>query len=249
MRLTILGSGTMMPTRSRSPAGYLIEAGDTRVLLDCGHGTLARLVQRGIDPHAIAAVGISHFHTDHFGDVHPLIHARWVDDVHHERPHRPLTFIGPPTLERRLRALREVFWPEPGESYPLSIREGDAEVTVGPLTILPFPVTHVLWFPSIGFRVTEGARSLVYTGDFARVENAVVEKFFRDADVLLAEAGTLRAQGTHMTPPGAVALARQAGIPRLVLTHVSEDRLAAVRRAVAGEHSVTVAEDGMVIGI
>lgn len=32
MRLTILGSGTMMPTRRRHPSGYLVRDGQTLVI-------------------------------------------------------------------------------------------------------------------------------------------------------------------------------------------------------------------------
>lgn len=72
MRLTILGSGTMMPTQRRYPAAYLVEEGDAKLLLDCGHLTIARLIERGIDPHSITTVGITHFHTDHFSHLLPL---------------------------------------------------------------------------------------------------------------------------------------------------------------------------------
>lgn len=248
MRLTVLGSGTMLPTRSRSPAGYLVESGSTRILLDCGHGTIARLVQRDVDLLSINAICITHFHTDHFADVFPLIHGRWVDDVNNQRAHTSLTLAGPKTLEERLQKIREVYWPEPNESYPLSIRE-DLPVTIGPLTIQPFPVEHVSWFPCVGFKIGEGEQSLIYTGDLHRIDDAVIDRVLAGASLLLIEAGTAHTLGTHMTPEGALEIARRAVIPRVVLTHVSEARIAEVRAAVGSASNVRIAEDGMVIEI
>ena len=115
LSLTILGSGTMMPTVSRHPAGYLLEVNEKKILIDCGHTTIARLVEMGVDLHSIGAIFVSHFHTDHFADAFPLMHARWVDDLskpEKERQQEPLLIIGPKTLEERWEKLKEVFWPE-----------------------------------------------------------------------------------------------------------------------------------------
>lgn len=248
MRLTVLGSGVMLPTRARSPAGYLVESGTTRILLDCGHGTIARLVQRDVDLYSINAVCVTHFHTDHFTDVLPLVHGRWVEDVNNKRPHTPLALVGPQTLAERLQKLRAVYWPEPNEAYPISIHE-DVPVTVGTLAVQPFPVEHVPWFPCVGFKIREGERSLVYTGDVHRIAGAVVDRVLTGASLLLVEAGAVRAQGTHLTPQGALEIAHRAGIPRVVLTHIRAARVPDVRAAVAHAPHVQIADDGMVVDL
>ena len=43
MRVTILGSGTAVPSAERFPPGVLVEAGDEVVLVDAGPGVLRRL--------------------------------------------------------------------------------------------------------------------------------------------------------------------------------------------------------------
>ena len=49
IRLTTLGTGTIALSPSRSCAAHVVEAGDVRLLLDCGPGTVHRLAERGIE--------------------------------------------------------------------------------------------------------------------------------------------------------------------------------------------------------
>lgn len=254
LRLTVLGSGTMLPTKERHPAAYLVEAGETKLLLDCGHATIARLVDRGFNLHEIDAVAITHFHTDHFADVLPLVHARWVDDAHARRlEHRSLTVLGPPTLQERFGKLREVCWPEPGEAYALTLREVDAageKLAVGGMTIAPFSVRHVPWFPSVGYRVEAGGRSLAYTGDLGSDQDASFHQAIAGVDLLLVEAGTTEKRPNHFTAEEAAELAKACGIRRAVLTHVREENVPRIRQVIAASQGLlTLAEDGMTIDV
>lgn len=250
LTLTVLGSGTMMPTRRRYPSGYLLRAGPWRILLDCGHLALARLVEERVDLHAIHVVCISHFHTDHFSGVLPLVHARWVDDVLRERVHRRLTVLGPQSLAERFRALRAVSWPEPAEEYPVQFLEGARRYRIGGVTITSFPVRHVPWFPSVGFRISVGRKSLVYTGDLGSRQDPGFERELRGASALLIEAGTTKRAPSHFTVEEAVALAQRCGIRRVLLTHVRDEHLPVIRRAIRGlSRVVTVVEDGQRIAL
>lgn len=247
MRLTILGSGTMMPTLRRYPAAYLIEDGETKLLLDCGHLTLARLIERNINLHDIAAVGITHFHTDHFSHVLPLVHARWVDDMVRQQEHQPLTVFGPNTLEERFRKLREVMWPEPTESYAVTFVEGTVSHTVANITLHTFPIEHVPWFPSVGFKVVAEGKSLVYTGDLNDEQAKQFDDAIRGADLLLIEAAGIQPSKTHFTAEQAVELAERCGIKRVILTHVNEDRVPQIQAVIAKHPQLlTLATDGMI---
>lgn len=250
MCLTILGSGTMMPTQNRYPAAYLVEEGKTKLLLDCGHLTIARLVERDVDLHAIMAVGITHFHTDHFSNLLPLVHARWVDDMVLQKEHRPLMIFGPATLEQQFQKLREVMWPEPTETYAVSFVEGVGAQDIDSLTLQTFPIQHVPWFPSVGFRAVVGSKSLVYTGDLNSGQGSQFEDDIRDADLLLIEAGAVRPSKTHFTAEQAVSLAQRCGIKKVVLTHVREDRIRLIQPILDQyPELLTLAEDGMIIDI
>ncbi|MBE0594212.1 MAG: ribonuclease Z, partial [Gemmatimonadales bacterium] len=100
MRLTVLGSGTVAPTPDRAAAAHWIEAGDVRLLLDCGAGTLQRAASFGIPWERVTHVAITHFHVDHWGELpHFLFALRWGIE-----PARtaPLVLLGPRGLRARL---------------------------------------------------------------------------------------------------------------------------------------------------
>src|SRR5574340_782448 len=65
MRFASLGSGS-------EGNGLVVEAGDTRVLMDCGFGladSVARLARLGLQPGDFAGIVVTHEHGDHIGGV------------------------------------------------------------------------------------------------------------------------------------------------------------------------------------
>lgn len=250
MRLTILGSGTMMPTKRRYPSGYLLDAGSARVLLDCSAPVVARLVEQGVLFRDIEVLCFTHFHTDHFGGFLPFIHALWVDNLMTKRQSSPIIVLGPRTIEERWKKLREVSWPEPDETFPLKFMEGPATTSVGSLAIESFDVKHVSWFPSVGFRLTSSGKTLVYTGDIGSDHplDDLLERV-QGVDVLLIEAGTTKPSPNHLTIEQILKLQQEAEVKKVIVTHVREQSLPLVQSKVGGQQTIVVAQDGMTVEI
>ena len=76
MRVVILGSGTLVPTGVRGPAGYAVLSAGRVLLVDGGSGTLRRLYEAGIDYRAIDQLFYTHVHPDHTGDLVPFLFAQ-----------------------------------------------------------------------------------------------------------------------------------------------------------------------------
>src|SRR5947209_2010382 len=71
LKLTVIGSSPAWPNTGGAHSGYLLEAPGS-VLLDCGPGVLGRLRRQEGWPD-IAAIVITHFHLDHWGDLVPWV--------------------------------------------------------------------------------------------------------------------------------------------------------------------------------
>jgi ribonuclease BN (tRNA processing enzyme) len=219
VRLTTIGTGTAAPHPTRVAAGHLVEAGDVRLLLDCGSGIAHRLASLQVDWRTITHVAITHFHADHMLDLPMLVMGwRWG-----QLPPRtdPLTLYGPPgtgALVERLAAAVGAWLLAPG--FPFTVRELAPDEVValpGGVRLSSHPVPHTA--ESVAYSVEHDERRLVYTGDTGYDE--ALGAWAEGCDLLLAECSlpdAMRIAG-HCTPREAGALAARARAARLVLTH------------------------------
>lgn len=244
----MLGSAGTWPGPGGATCGHLLSHEGTHVWLDAGTGTFAKLQEFiGIDD--VAAIVVTHGHTDHFIDVVPAFYARHYGGM--GAPNLP--FYSPDGFVEGMSVLtsengRNVM----AEAYDFrTVRAGDA-FEVGTMRFTVFEMTHI-GVNAVGYRVEAGDAVLAYTGDTGPCD-AVIE-MARDADVLVAEATYQDASSQaffHMSATQAAQHATAAGAKRLVLTHilptldreVSRDEAAA---AFAG--AVDLAEDGVTLEV
>jgi ribonuclease BN (tRNA processing enzyme) len=247
MRLVALGTGTVALTAARVCAGYYLDAGDVKLLMDCGSGVTHRLAEFGVPWREITHVAFTHFHTDHVGDFATLAFAWKYGDL----PGRsaPLTVIGPAGTAALLSRMADAFgdWLRaPG--FPLSIVELAPEATLdlgAGLTLGARKVPHTA--ESVAYSITRGRRRVVYTGDTGY--DPMLAEWARGADLLLCECSLPAAMAIpeHLTPEQCGALAAAALPKHLVLTHFYPPvERVDVRAAVAAHYAglVTLADDG-----
>lgn len=219
MHLTIVGSGTGVPSAERGSPCLLLEAGNVRMLLDTGPGTLRSLARLGRSVFDIAALYYSHLHIDHTADFIPfMFSSKYTPGCVRSEP---LTIIGPPALRRLYDRLVEAYgtWAQ-AEGFPVEWIETESGThCLGLLTITTRPVQHTP--ESIAIRIQDpDGRVLVYSGDTQHCP-ALVE-LARNADVAVFECSfpdEMQKDG-HLTPGLAGAIAREAGCRKLVLTHL-----------------------------
>ncbi|HET7564435.1 MAG TPA: ribonuclease Z [Gemmatimonadaceae bacterium] len=247
MRLTTVGTGTAAPSATRVCAGHLLEAGDMRILMDCGSGVVHRFAQLGLDWMGITHLALTHFDADHTSDVPTLITAwRWG-----ALPARsaPVEVLGPPGTDALFDRLAAAFGPivrEPG--YPLRIREIEPGT---PLDLGSGVMLETRKVPhteeSIAYSVVQNDRRVVYTGDTGF--DAGLGAWAAGADALLTEC-SLPAElaiPTHLTPEQCGELAAIATPRQLVLTHFYPPVERTDIRAAVAEHfrgPVVLASDG-----
>ncbi len=78
MKVTFLGTGVAVPVANKSQSSVLVED-DKLVLVDCGFGCLLRLEEAGYSPSDLDGILITHFHTDHCGELIGILKARWLE--------------------------------------------------------------------------------------------------------------------------------------------------------------------------
>ena len=244
MRLTVLGRSPASPNAGEACAGYLVEGGGSRVLVDVGPGVVAQLL-RHHHPDELDAVVVSHMHADHMLD---LVTLRYVYPWRSRPKDQRLRVVMPPgSADQLLDLARGVGNPRHFEdTFRLSEHDGSSAMRLAGLEIRPIETVH--YIPCWGFRLEADGRRLGYTADTGPSD--VVGQIGDDVDLLLSEA-TLRSLDEdalppeprgHLLPAEAGAYARRAGARRLLLTHLPVDGDAAWAIRTAAEAFESEAE-------
>ncbi len=218
MRLTTLGTGTASPSATRVNAGHLLDAGDARILLDCGSGVVHRMATVGVDWFGITHLVLTHFHPDHILDVPTLFYA-WRYGTLPPRQ-EPVELIGPPGTDALLGRMSELIGDDlRAKGFPVRVREVQSgeSVALGSVHLEARKVPHTE--ESVAYSMTRGGRRVVYTGDTGF--DATLGSWAAGSDVLLAECSlpASMAVATHLTPEQCAELAASARPRVLVLTH------------------------------
>jgi ribonuclease BN (tRNA processing enzyme) len=246
-RLTVAGSSCSIPRPDRACSSYLVDDGETPVVLDLGTGAMANL-RRHADYDRIGAVVISHMHADHFIDLIPLRYALRYGG---RRRSGKLPVYLPPGGLRLLRALVAPFHGEGGEFlddvYALHEYDPAGTLAIGGASLRFAETAH--YIPAFAVRWERDGASVTYSADTA--PDARVVALARETDVFICEATLRRGErepGTpgHSTAADAAGMARDAGVRRLILTHYGDGSTAAdldesARDVFSGE--ILVADD------
>ena len=212
MFLTVLGRHGPYPRPGGACSGYLLEDGETRVLIDCGSGVLSRLLEI-MRPEQLDAIVLSHLHFDHCSDLFVMRYALDQQEVPQggEKLSVPLYTPAEPFETRLAIATNALFRQH-------TVKGGD-ELQIGSLHFSFVPMAHPV--PTNGMRITaRSGETLFFTGDTKPYPN--MEKGVMGADALLADSCFVdeTQTGPHLNVKQACQLARDAGVKTLYLTHL-----------------------------
>jgi ribonuclease BN (tRNA processing enzyme) len=221
MSVTILGSGTCVPSLKRSACSVLIKIKNAALLLDSGAGTMRRLLEAGTEIYDISYVFYSHFHPDHTGELVPFIFSNKYPDG--TRRQMPITFVAGKGFCAFYDKLKAAYghWIELGPDLMNIVELDNSNYdsrSFDSFKVESVPVVHN--DESIAFKITSsGGKSVVYSGDTDLSDNLV--SLSQNTDLLICEAAfpdSLKVTG-HLTPSLAGQIASNAQVKQLLLTH------------------------------
>jgi ribonuclease BN (tRNA processing enzyme) len=252
----ILGSAGPRPDSERASASYLVWIdGQARMMIDVGGGAYLRFAQSGAHLSDLWLLAVSHLHPDHISGLPALL---WLSE---QTRQRPLPVAGPsgndvmpafPAFLGRLFDQRDGAFQILGgtmgsgeRGVPLDVSVVDV-TSAEALTVLDRPEMTVTALgiphgniPALAYRVQVGDASIVFSTDQTGTSPAFVE-FARDADVLIMHLAIAAGATSplHASPAVVGRVAQEAGVGRLILSHIGlydlEAAVADVKEGYAG---------------
>lgn len=256
LSLTVLGGSAAWPNPGQGCSSYLLEDSGFKLLLDCGPDTLLEL-RNHTRFSEIAAIVISHCHADHILD---LVTLRYALVYSQEQPDHRIPLWAPPGGLQVLEALGNAlgsqgeatgdFW---RETFDLREYEPDQQLEIGEFQLRFAHTQHFTECYAIRIEEPSG-KAIVYGADTGNVEPLIA--FASGAELLISEAtadthGDLDLEDRgHLVPEDAGLWAAEAGVGRLLLTHLWYERDAAEVVERAARHyagHIDVATAGLTI--
>jgi len=203
MTVTLLGTGSPIPSPDRFGSSTLIEAAGLRLVIDVGRGAPVRLWQKQIALGTISAHFLTHLHSDHVNGLPDLWLSGWIQTPFGSRK-TPFLIYGPAGTEAMMASLWEAFSEDrrirlADEMNPpggIEIQAHDVGTGLvycqNGVSVSTFDVDHgELVKPARGYKITYGSHAVVLSGDTRYSTN--VEQAAHDVDLLIHEVAMIPA--------------------------------------------------------
>ena len=155
MKLTILGSGTCVPSLKRSSPANFLKILNRNVIIDFGPGTMHQMIKTKIDYKKIDFVFLTHFHSDHVSELRSFIQALdWTPNFNRKKD---LILIGPVGFKEFYK--RTINSKPRPNTYQIKIKEIKKNLAFGNLKVECVRTVHSE--ESIAYKFTEKTKSII----------------------------------------------------------------------------------------
>lgn len=281
MELTVLGTGGPIPTLNRGGTALAIRIDGEPVLVDCGPRAVYGLLKAEIDPSQVQNLFFTHHHVDHNASFFHFAIVSWTlgrDSLQIYGPDGTETLLD--ALEtiyaEDISYRQELGYPADGiTDIEVERVDTDFETRIRTCRVTALPVQHSITTFAYRFDMNEG-NTIVFSGDTGHIPE--MASFAKDADILIHDAGIGPVQAdtptdglvwTDYTEPMAEdkrgrleavhcnarqcgAVAREADVETLVLTHLLPYRDTDAMLDAAAEKfngQVIVGYDGLTLSV
>ncbi len=230
MNLTVLGKYGPFAVNG-STSGYLIGSGNACAMLDMGSGVLKNLLNK-IDINNLNFLILSHLHFDHIADVGILSYA--VSFLKKDKKLKVYLFDDGSRVLDVIKGINEF-----DITY---IEEGKVYVD-GPFSFSFFKMTHPI--VCHGVKITDGDKTLSYTGDSSYNEN--IFNLINGSDFLIADGAFITDKPTvgkpHMSVKEVSEISKKYNI-RTLVSHLSYNHSdKRVKKELKGNKLIKVAKE------
>ncbi len=187
MRLTVLGKYGPFPKSGGATSGYLLEAGNKKIVLDLGTGIFSRL-EKIIAPESADAIVITHFHFDHASDA--PIFAYYLQQLENRNLfYKKIKLFCPKSDSPLCKAVCAFRY------FDVQFVE-EEEYFFDGLKLSFYHMKH----PELcyGVKISDGEKVFAYTGDTNECPS--VEKLFKGSDFVVADGGLLERDRNENSP-------------------------------------------------
>ena len=197
IKVTLLGTGTPLPSLERFGASTLVEAGGSYFLFDCGRGVTQRLWQQKVQIGKVNNLFLTHLHSDHTVGIPDVWLMGLMPAVYGNRK-KPFEVWGPAGTAEMMEGIKNAYrWdiktriaenPDADSGTVVNaknVSEGVVYDRDG-VKVTAFLVNHSDIIDSaLGYRLDYNGRSIVISGDTRYSENLI--KYAKGVDVLIHE--------------------------------------------------------------
>jgi len=219
--IQFLGTGGSWPSSERNVCAIAIKRGSEILLFDCGEGTQRQLQKSTLSYMQVSTIFITHFHGDHFLGLPGLIQTFQLNNRE-----APLHVYGPPGMQEIIFQCTNLGYFRPTyEIVGHDLSPGNS-VEFNGYEVACIEARHNI--PALSYCLTEDmrpGRKITISGD--TTPNPALIGFAKNSDVLIHDAtadASLEEKANdygHSTAQQAAQIAREAGVERLYLTHIS----------------------------
>jgi ribonuclease BN (tRNA processing enzyme) len=244
MKITVLGSGTILSMPKRKPSSFLIENDNHVALMDMGPGILHQLAVLNINFLKPDTIFLTHFHLDHCSDVFSFLMSRYLLD---NKSNSRLQVHGPVGLRHwyDMSASLQGRWLS--ESKPEIIEIKNDEINWANYRIRTYPTGHTE--QSIAYRF-EGKKIVFFSGDTGFNEDLVTFAKSADLGILECSHPNEKPVAGHLTPQEAGLFAQLANFNELAVCHMyPPNDVPDLKNRIAEKYngSIIILEDSMII--
>ena len=198
------------------------QAGQGRILLDCGFTTPHRYFKDCSDPEVLQALWISHFHGDHFFGV-PLLLLRFWETGRRN----PLHILGPQGVEEKIYQAMDLAYPNLMKKihFPLHYQEVEPGFSRSAAGLTWNTAENEHSERSLAVRIEDNEKALFYSGDGRPTPETL--GLASGSDLVVHEAFRLSgATPGHGNVQACIDFTQKSGANNLALIHINRDERA-----------------------